>query len=224
MPSPVIVQAERESNRDRWNRGRNPPSRSRVRGPQRHAEGRVLCLDDLGDVAGHSTPSLASSTRTVACGRTRAGLDFHELGGPCIQRGSTFAGESGHRTQGPSCQEAAGVPVAAHAPVVAETLGVGVVSTHPSLRSVCDGSRSQAAAWSAETMAPKGPRELASSRCDVGPFECWSPGARQERRQVPFVGRAKAVTTTYSCTKYFGVVHARARTMVQLASAWTGYC
>ena len=54
-------------------------------------------------------------------------------------------------------------------------LGVGVVSTHPSLGGVCDGSRSQAAAWSAETMATKGPRELASSRWSVGPFGCWSP-------------------------------------------------
>jgi hypothetical protein len=87
-----------------------------------------------------------------------------------------------------------------------QTLGVGVVSTHPSLGGVCDGSRSQAAAWSAETMAPKVPRKLAASRGHVGPFECWSPGARQEGRQVPFVSRAKAVTTTFSCTEYFGVV------------------
>ena len=48
---------------------------------------------------------------------------------------------------------------------------------------------------------------VASSRCDVGPFQ-WSRGARQEGRQISFVGPAKAVRTTYSCTKYFGVVHA----------------
>jgi hypothetical protein len=93
-------------------------------------------------------------------------------------------------------------------PAVAKGWGAGVVSTHPSLGGVCDGRRSQAAASSAETMAPKGPRELASGRCDVGPFECWSPGARQEGRQVPFVSRAKAVTTTYSSVpkQDFGVV------------------
>jgi hypothetical protein len=82
----------------------------------------------------------------------------------------------------------------------------GIVSTHRALGGVCHGSRSQAAASSAETMAPKGPRELASSRYNVRPLECWSPGARQEGRQVPFVSRAKAVTTTFSCTEYFGVV------------------
>jgi hypothetical protein len=91
------------------------------------------------------------------------------------------------------------------APVVANA-GRGRSLDASFLRGVCDGSRSQAAAWSAETMAPKGPRELASSRCDVGPFECWSPGARQEGRQVSIVGRAKTVTTTYSRTRCFGVV------------------
>ena len=81
---------------------------------------------------------------------------------------------------------------------------VGVVSTHPSLGGVCDGSRSQAAASSAETVAPRGPRELASSRCKISPYEGWSPGAREQGRQIPSLSRAKAASGFHLDTIHLG--------------------